>query len=68
MAETLTGYHRTEAEFHELAELPTFSAAWYRRWQELHAARYPNADPATKANLAMFVDLAETRERKAVAS
>lgn len=52
------------AEFPELAELPTFSAAWYRRWRDLHLARYPDADRSTRDNLDMFVEMAEERERE----
>ncbi len=60
---TLDGYHRTEAEFPELVELPTFGAAWHRRWRDLHLLKYPNADVSTRANLDMLVLMAETRER-----
>lgn len=59
---TLTGYHHTEAEYPELRALPTFSAAWYRLWRDLHLVRYPDSDIATRANLDMFVDMAERRE------
>lgn len=59
---SLTGYHRTEAEYPELRTLPTFSAAWYRTWRTLHEARYPALDPISRANLDMLVDLAEKRE------
>lgn len=61
----LQGYWRTEAEYPELRDLPTFSAAWYRLWRDLHLERYPDVDRATRDNLAMFVELAEQRERAA---
>jgi hypothetical protein len=54
-------YREIEAEFPELRTLPTFSAAWYRRWRDLHVARY-QPDPGTVRNLTMFIDLAEKAE------
>lgn len=62
MAEHLQGYWLTEAEFPELRDLSTFSADWYRKWRELHLGKYPEADVSTRANLDMFVDMAEARE------
>lgn len=61
--EALPGYHRTEAEYPELQGLRTFSADWYRKWRELHTARYPDLDVSSRLNLDMFVDMAEARER-----
>lgn len=62
LAASLDGYRRTEFEYPELRALSTFSADWYRLWRELHLARYPDADVATRANLDMFVSMAEERE------
>jgi hypothetical protein len=61
VADPLDGYRRTEAEFPELAEHATFSTAWYMAWRDLHLARYPEADAATRANLDMFVSMAQER-------
>ncbi len=58
-AAPLSGYHRTEAEYPELRSLPTFSAAWYRKWRELHLERYPDVDLSTRENLDMLVERAE---------
>lgn len=65
--EHLEGFHRTEAEYPELQALPTFSAAWYRLWRELHLARYPNLDVSSRTNLDMFVERAERREAQQIA-
>jgi hypothetical protein len=59
----LTGYKRTEWEFPELSDLPTFSAAWYRRWRDLHLAKYPDLDQSSRDNFDMFIDRAERAER-----
>lgn len=57
-------WQRIEAEYPELADLPTFSAAWYRKYRELHTARYPDLDRSSLDNLDMFVRDAEARERQ----
>ncbi len=59
----MSDYRRTEAEYPELSGLRTFSAAWYRRWRELHLTKYPDVDQSTRDNLDMFVANAEERER-----
>lgn len=57
----MSGYWDTEAEFPQLRLHRTFSAAWYRLWRDLHLAKYPNVDQATRDNLDMFVRIAEER-------
>lgn len=57
-------YRTIEAQWPDLAELPTYSAAWYRRYRERHLATYPDADPITRDNLAQFVKDAEAREAR----
>lgn len=59
----LQGYWRTEAEYPELRDVKTFSAAWYARWRDLHVARFPDLDASSRSNLDMFVSIAEERER-----
>lgn len=59
----MTSFKQTEAEFPELRDLPTFSAAWYARWRDLHLAKYPDVDQGTRDNLAMFVERAAEQER-----
>lgn len=58
----MSDYRETEAEFPDLAELTTFSAAWYARWRDLHLAKYPDVDQVTRDNLNQFVRDAEKRE------
>lgn len=38
---------------------------WHRRHQAHHLAEFPEVDQITRDNLAMFVDMAAQRERKA---
>lgn len=59
------GYLRTEAEYPELRQHRTFSAAWYRLWRDLHLVRYPDVDQSTRYNLDMFVSRAEGLEQEA---
>lgn len=58
----MTTYHQIEAEYPELRGLPTWSAAWYKRYRDIHLAKYPNVDQGTRDNLAMFIDMAHQRE------
>lgn len=44
-------------------EWPRFTADWYRRHRAAHLAEFPDIDQGTRDNLAMFVEIAERRER-----
>ena len=38
------------------------TAAWAAAWRDLHAERFPDADPRTRENLQMLAESAAARE------
>lgn len=53
-------FHTAHAEFPELEQYPIHGLRWYMAYRDLHLAKYPDSDAATRRNLDEFVDRADT--------